>query len=327
MKIASVLAGLLLVFASAAAASASAADPNDVCSRLLKHLNQTRSGEVISVIVSVEELKRADPQRVLSLLAEYEKDAHLGVRHSVYYYEYAIATAHPQPEVRHEVGERLVRAVVDPNDRRMRAKATKFVLSFTSEDFSDAAKGMLRSALLRKNVHFSEVLVCGVADMKEQLGQLQALVIDELAYAEEAKRTGNKEWYYTTGWAARLARARMGVTEDIERCIKLVDDEIEQGGYFEGRVGTPVTQLLRDIAYIRQAPAIEYLQRQLGSSRKLWGAHGDPSEPVASYVLDLLADCLKDFPIEKRPGRWYSPEEIEQVQNWMGQQKPWNIIR
>ena len=326
MKIASILAGVLVVLTTAVAEADPGPDANEVYAALRESLHQIGSDEVVSVFVSLEQLKKVNPDKVLSLLAEYENDAHLGVRHSVYYYEYALASAHPRPEVRREVAERFVGAVVDPNDRRMRAAVTQYLLSFRSEDFSDAAKGMLRSALLRKNVHHSEVLVCGVADMKEDLAQLKALVIDEMAYDAEVKRTGNTKWYFTNGWAARLARARMGVTEDIDKCIKLVDDEIERGGYFEGRGDTPVTRLLSDIGYIRQPRAIEYLQQQLGSNRKLWGSHGDPSEPVASYVLDLLADCLEDFPIEKKRGRFYSPQEIEQGRTWMSK-KQWKIIR
>jgi len=44
-------------------------------------------------------------------------------------------------------------------------------------------------------------------------------------------------------------------------------------------------------------------------------------------LLDLLADCVKDFPIEKKRGRSYSPEDIEQARKWMREQSQWDIIR
>jgi hypothetical protein len=306
-----------------------AEDANDVYSSLEQFFSQVQNKQVITAEFSDVQIKEADPNRLLRFLEVYATSTDVGVRWQAHGLEAKVAKLHAVGQIRHQVVERLVNALVskDEVDRNLHAAYSELLLdNFQGADFNGDAKGAILRALEADNPRKELIRVSGVAQLREALPRLAEVLIDEAEFETKWQRIGRK-WYYTRGWNARLARARMGVTEDIERCIKLVDDEIEQGGYFEGRVGTPVTHLLRDIAYIRQPPAIEYLQQQLGSSRKLWGSHGDPSEPVASYVLDLLADCLKDFPIEKRPGRWYNSEEIEQAQNWMRQQKPSNIIR
>lgn len=332
MKIRSVLIGLLIVLTSSLAVSAPASEPNDVCCALLRErFNQERSGQAVSVFVTIEQLKNSDPDKVLLFLSEYEDDSHLGVRHSVYYYEYALAQAHTQPNVRHKVTDRLVKTLIDPNDHIMNRKATDFLLSFEQEDFSEQCKVLIREGLAKADIDKVggdwSIWLCGVANVQDQLPRLKDLLIDELAYSSDPNMRHLPKWYYTSGWAARLARARMGVEDDIARCIQLVDSILRPKGYFEDRVSVPETRLLNNISYIAQPDAVKYLQGYLESDKKLMGPHGKPWEPVASYVLDLLASRLKDFPIERRRGRFYSRDEIEQARKWMVQQKEWKIIR
>ena len=59
-----------------------------------------------------------------------------------------------------------------------------------------------------------------------KLPQLKEFLIDEEDYDKNSKYM--KIWYYTTAWTARLARARIGVKEDIEKCISLLESEIKR---------------------------------------------------------------------------------------------------
>ncbi len=86
--------------------------------------------------------------------------------------------------------------------------------------------------------------------------------------------------------------------------------------------------LFRDIGYIRQPEAIEFLKTYVFSDETIGQVSPPvPGEPVASYVIDILADCLENFPIEKRKGRGYKPEEMDLCRKWMSEQKEWKIIR
>ncbi len=304
------------------------ANPNDVYAALREHLDQTRNGVVVSTFVYPRQLKKADPEKVLSILSEYENDTHLGVRHRVYYYQKLLAQLHPQPEIRCEVVKRLVKAMIDPTDNSMLHPTSGHLLSFRSKDFSVETKEMLRSALLRKDIHYRLILVCGVADIPEELERFKGLLIDELKYHAMTDKTGEEKWYFTIGWAARLARARMGVEEDIKKCINLVEDELEHGGYFEGRGNTPVTKLLSDIGYISQPEAVRYLQQQLESKKRLRPSNpGMLGEPVANYVMSILADRLIDFPVKPKKARNYTQQDFEVSKKWMAKQKVWKVVK
>jgi len=86
--------------------------------------------------------------------------------------------------------------------------------------------------------------------------------------------------------------------------------------------------ILPQIAYIRQPEGIEYLNRYLDSDLRL--PPTDPvekGEPVARWVLDMLAGCIKDFPVEKKPGRSYAQDDVETARKWMADKSNWKIIR
>lgn len=208
-------------------------------------------------------------------------------------------------------------------------QAANWLLTFRAEDFSDESKALIRQSLAKERPSRGIVLICGVACMEDQLPILEKMLIDELKHQSEVdKQRIGLPWYYTTGWSARLARARMGVKEDITKCLQLVET-VEN---LDRRVIT----LLRDVGYIRQPQAIEHLQKYLESDKRLSPVSPPvPGNPVASYVLDILIDCLKDFPVARKLGRGYKWEQIEQARKWMTEQKQklaqekkqWDIIR
>ena len=113
----------------------------------------------------------------------------------------------------------------------------------------------------------------------------------------------------------------MGVQEDIDRCLELVegeDDEVER-----------VLRLLDDVGYIRQPAAIKYLRRYLNSEGRLPPQSGpsDPGQKYASFVMSILADCLSNYPVKKDEGHSYKQEEIDLCRQWMAQQTSWKIRR
>jgi hypothetical protein len=261
-------------------------------------------------------LRDADPVEVLGVLARYQNDPCWPVRHLAFRYAVWLAEAQPQPATRSEVVKQLVKGFVSGADRQ----AVRWLLSFQAEDFSDESKALIRQRLAKDRPGRDIVFICGVAAMQEELPRLQELLIDELAYAAEARRIGNKEWYYTTGWVARLARARMGVQSEIRRCLELVEG-VED-------VELRVRRLLFDVGYVRQPQAIEYLEKYLDSNKRL-----SPVKPSvqgelhANRAMRILVESLRNFPVRKKETHSYTPEEIEEARKWMGQQKEWKIIR
>jgi hypothetical protein len=138
-------------------------------------------------------------------------------------------------------------------------------------------------------------------------------------------------WEGTLVWAALRARARMGVKEDIQRCIELVEARPNE----DYKVGKP----LRDLAYVRQPEVVDYIYYEyLKSDRK---TAGDPPcvPPVtyASRAAWALSQMVRGFPSEW--GRGAGPATIERCRKWMAEQKwkqkeaekpeekEWDIIR
>lgn len=272
----------------------------------------------VDIRITDDKLEAADPQDVLATLAPYEKDSEWSVRHMAHIIIARVADAHPITQVRREVATRLVRAQLSGTDKG----AGRLLMNFTAKDFNDESKALIRQALAEANIAKvggdPSIWLCAVANMQEELPRLKQLLIDELAYSTDPKMRHSPKWYFTSGWAARLARARMGVKADIEKCLKLVDT-IES-------VDKKVTILLHDVGYIRQPAAIEYLKKYFLSDLRL-SARGGIGEPVAKYLMPILADCLRDFPVESREGRTYTDEEIDLCRKWMSGRTKWNIVR
>jgi hypothetical protein len=317
---------LLVILVFQASNAVAAENVADLEVKLQKIMSQRRQSKPHGDI-SDAELKTVNPHLLLSLLEPYEKDPVWSVRRIAYFYEIKVAHLHPTAEVRQEVTKRLVEASITGSMKQ----AGTWLMNFTAKDFGDQSKSLIRQALTRANKGKvggdPSIWLCGVANVQDQLPRLKELLIDELAYRSDPNMRHLPKWYYTSGWAARLARAHMGVEADIARCIQLVDSILRPKGYFEDRVSVPETRLLENISYIAQPDSVKYLQGYLESDKKLMGPHGEPWEPVASYVLDLLIRRLKDFPIERKRGRFYSRDEIERARKWMVQQKELKIIR
>jgi hypothetical protein len=293
-------------------------ETNDLYTDLEQFFSQLEHEELVSVEIKDAQIKLADPNVLLRLLEPHQVSQNAGVRSFVYKFEAKAAHFHPHPPVRNEVVGRLVNALVskDEIDRELHGTYAELLYGFEGKDFSQAANAAILRALQADNPRKELIRVSGVAQLKEALPRLEELLIDEQEFNRKHRKLGRK-WYYTPGWNARLARARMGIEDDINRCIQLV------GSVEDTRL--KVYHLLPAIAYIRRPEAVGYLQEHLNSNMILKTDRME--EPVAAYVLDLLGDCLRDFPIEKKAGRGYGQEDIERARHWMTQHKEWNIVR
>ena len=272
-----------------------------------------------AIKITDEQIKAADPNKILEDLLSYEKDQDSRVRSRTHRFIVRVANLHPDNViVRQEVTKRLVMAEFDMSDR-----GAYRMMNLTAKDFNNQSKTLIRQALINANLGKTggdpSVWLCGIANIQEELPQLKEFLIDEEDYDKNSKYM--KKWYYTTAWTARLARARMGVKEDIEKCISLLESEIKKNPY-------EIHSMLNYLEYIRQPESIKCLESYLNSDLRLPRTNPDePGELISNYIIEILIDNLENFPIKKNVLRAYSPEQIDIARKWMSEQKEWQIIR
>lgn len=305
---------LLVCLPSARAAD----DSSGLRSAVLRMMDQARSHKPIEGLSEVQ-LKQGDPREILALLAPYEKDPTWEVRRLALLYAVRLAEVHPLPSVRQEVVRRLVESAISHSV----SDELTWLKKFTASDFDERSKHVVRQALSEPEDRTGgdvSVWICGLANMQDQLSRLKELTIDEVQYQAEADKIGDKKWYLTTGWVARLARARMGVREEIAKCIQLAEREQD--------ATERVLRILPQIGYIRQREAIEYLRRYLESSDRLPAVKPTASgEMYASRVMHIFAVSLEGYPVKQKAARNYTDQEIELCRKWMANKANWNIIR
>jgi len=283
----------------------------NVFERMMKQVRQNES-----VTFNTKDFLSEDPLVVLSLLIRYENDSSSTVRHFAYTLSWQVAMFHPNSEVLQLVTAQLIKALSDP-EPLVWQHAGKHLLSFHAIDFTEESKETIHRFFADKDFRREIVLVAGVANMQQELRILETLLIDEPAY-ELTPHAGR--WYGTVGWAARLARARMGIMEDITRCIELVQHEPDPI--------IRVTILLGDLGYIRQPAAIKAIWAYLKSDENLPRVKESiPGMPHSQHATDVLAECLSNFSVQKKYVGGYSQAEIDLCRKWMSAQKEWRIIR
>jgi hypothetical protein len=197
------------------------------------------------------------------------------------------------------------------------------------------------------------VLLVGIADMQSELPQLQKLIDrwdggfrkryeKEVAEHESCcqamverwakvrmdpppvyqmwldavrKRT---YWQHSVLWDALRARARMGVREDIRRCIEMAESHPDPL--------YKAARLFGELAYLCQPEVIGYLQKYLYIDERPAPWKGDMVVySYANYAGVALLQMLQDAPV-----RAYSaplPRDIVKLREWMAEQTAWKIIR
>jgi hypothetical protein len=280
------------------------AQPNDPVPSLLgRAAEAARTGAAQGTELAT--LRRADPKVVLKTTAPYEKDPSPEVRHLAYTLTWE-AGRRGDAAVRQQALERQLDAVADPSPL-VSQHAAKRVLDFPADAFTDKSKAALRTRLAEPAPRREIVLAAGLAGLRDELPRLEALLIDESAY-ERGPHSGR--WYGTSGWAARLARARLGVDADTARAIELVEAEPD--------VVTRVTLLLKDLGYTRQPAALTKVREYLDSDERLPSTKPTaPGTPYAQYAIDVLAQYVDDFPVGRREPGLYSENQITAARDWM----------
>jgi len=296
------------------------AESADISESLAANMEKMRNKEPLSKITD-EQLKAADPQQILSNLAAYENDPDWTVKRLAFRYEYQLANAQPTKEIRQEVACRLVSEIITTKENPVTVYG--WLTTFQEKDFSEKTRRLIHEQM-NKGIKTHVVLLCGIANMPEELPRLEKLLIDELAYEQKMQKEGHKGnyWYYTLGWRARLARARMGVKADIAKCIELIDTQKEN-------YDLP-TFLFPDLGYIRQPETMEYLKGYLYSDKKLPSDISPELEgtPYAVWAMHILANSLENFPVKARESTgFYPPSELEIAKKWASEQTTWKIIR
>ncbi len=267
-----------------------------------------------TTIDSKDILKCQNVESIIPSLQIYEKGESGRVKRRAYMLDWAIGLNSSDPEIRQGVVERLISGCWDWD---VRGQIYPRLLIFTEVDFSEKAKVQIREHLARERPSRGMVLVCGLANMKDQIPRLRELAADRTQY-----ELGNGDTKIrTVGWKARLALARMGSQEDIQYCIKRAEKCLD--------LTTFGKSALEDIAYIRQPEAVKYLQKFLEGTESppdIFLEVGIQPGTFAKNALKNLTKMIDDFPVEEKVTK-HSDAELETARQWMRKQTEFKIKR
>ncbi len=267
---------------------------------------------------------------LLPFLEQYLNDDSGRVRREAYVLLKRVGESSDREQVRQEIVYKLLEGLND-DEGVVRGNTARWLQSFSAGDFSAASKRFLSEKLRTLSEEQSSpavgiVLLIGVADIKSELPSL-ALILKE-----NENRFDSEGWDRSMAWAALKARARMGVKEDIKRCIELVEARPEKDR---------VMFLLQDLSYVRQPEVVEYLRNYLNSNKTIPPSGCTPGLIYADRAASALREMLLGFPpaatvreFRKEHPAWH-PDRYshfvsarkEQYRQWMREQKEWNLHR
>ena len=304
-------------------------EPANLYSHLQELFGEIENRQMVTATITRAEMdalvKEADPNRLLRFLRPYATSEDVAVRSHALGLEVRVAELHPSSEVRQKVVQSLVSGLIGKRetDRALRRKYRGLLCEFSQQDFTKVASAAILNDLQANKPTDDVILVSGVAQLKEALPVLEKLLFDEVAYRSDPKMRHFSKWYHRIGWDARLARARMGIKQDIERCIALIEEEID---------GNKQWWLLDHLGYIRQPEAIESLKGYFLSNLRLPPTNpGMEGEAYSNYLMPILEDSLLNWPVRSTPiqrsARVYSEEQIQLCKEWMAEQTEWRIRR
>ncbi len=323
---------------------------------LRRFMDIVRSGRIYldsnEPVLGADQMVKRYGTDLIPLLEKYTTDPCDSVRGRANRILFKIGINTDDLQVRQEtVHKLLIRTQVESS---LAGWADKLLLRFTSADFPEESKQvlrrLLRESMERGNVSKTVVLLVGVGDLESELPRLKKLinelegplkkrheryleecreVLDSLPERPEGvppshlrkpyeKNLKKQYWQSSLLWAALRARARMGVEEDIHRCIEMVESHPDEG--------YRATRLYKELSYVRRQEVVSYLAGYLESDTLepdigpcvLRGTYGQ-------YAAIALARMVRGFPVNERltPDK----ETIERCVRWMAEQKELNIIR
>jgi HEAT repeat protein len=220
-------------------------------------MEQARQGVLADECDMVYTLGKEYGSALVPYLEKYVTDPNRRVRWKAYAFMFELGLDVNDVVARQKIVERLVTGVRDDLDNR--GHLANWLVQFTSADFSNASKELVRqlfvSELQGRGRHFRRklILLAGAADLKSELPRLKEFVDEhedklkqqheeylaewrrvverkpERMRARYARHLMKQYWQNSLVWAAVRARARMGVKEDIKRCIELVESHPDEG--------------------------------------------------------------------------------------------------
>jgi hypothetical protein len=227
------------------------------------------------------------------------------------------------------------------------------LLAFSrASDYSPAAKEILRELFLHvadgtcENPYYIRdiLLLVGIADMRSELPCLQELIerwdeplreryqrsVDEAqmgvdrsegkVFQDDLKRLRKTTyWQDTTLWTALLVCARMGVQEDIDRCIEMAESH-PNPDYRSIR-------LFGELAYVCRPEVVEYLARYPDNDeRPSFRASDVIVMSYAQSAAKAIRKMLDGTPV-RFPYSTPSRKDIEALKTWMTEQTEWRFVR
>ncbi|MHC4154350.1 MAG: hypothetical protein ACYST6_05445 [Planctomycetota bacterium] len=283
---------------------------------------------------------------LIPYIDDYSTDPCDKVRWHAYVLVWRIGLDANDLQVRQKIVTGLVRGVRD--DAYNSGYLAHWLLRFASTDFSEASRQAVRDVLVRAMAESRAeprediILLAGVADLKSELPRLKQFIDEHEGRLKQQHEQNLAEWAQTVEkmperrqarfadsllkqywqnslvWAALRARARMGVEEDIARCIALVESHADED--------YRVAWLLKEVSYVRRPEVVDYLHKYL-KSEKVRESKGRDTVvgTYAQHAAKGLAQMLRGFPGRKDIGG--DKETIELRRKWMREQKEWDIIR
>jgi len=291
---------------------------------------------------------------MLTYLEEYVADPCSRVRWRAYALMTNLARDADSIPERRRICDKLVKGLTLGRCTHIATWLLKF--NFTTGDFSQESRALLTEELsevlsdekvaLREEI----ILLSGVAELKSELPSLKQFsdtkevilkerhqkqvqewreVIERLpdtnnmpAFLPRRKRfekqLRKQYWQSSLVWDALRARARMGVKEDIARCIELVESHPDED--------YRVAWLLKELSYVRQPEVVDYLYTYLKSDKlEPYGGRDVIQLTYGQRAAIALGQMLRGFPWKKDYAA--NQEMIERCREWMAEQKQWDIIR
>lgn len=240
---------------------------------------------------------------------KYLSDPNKGVRRFSRGLLLAAGIQSKKPDERQRVVEKLLANYLRPGVRDKRFISKQILRYFMSTDYSQKSKQIIEADFL-SGPSPTTILLVGAADMNSLVPELEKVVDD----VNEPLKVWGGSKKHRLAWAALRARARMGMKEDVQRSIQLVES------YPRERIR--VSRLLWRISYIRQPEVVEYFQKYLFSDKSVPHDFDRVGIPYSVYATSALRQMLRDYPGRRdAPTVFWTEDEVERFRTWMKEQK------
>ena len=226
------------------------------------------------------------------------------------------------PNERKQLADEVLRWFCDPKCQEMKVlvhRADEIGSQYFSDKFKDDLYERLVASFEKPYGQERNIvaLMAGVVGLKEALPVLGKVALKETDDIEAFVSTKRK-WLGSLRWDALRARARMGVKEDIQLCIRVVKTTPDQGKL----AGVSFEQL----AYVRQPEIVEYLKPYAFRDDAAVETKGDMIGYLyCGVAIKALACMLDEFPLEA--GHYPSLEDIEICREWLRDHPKYTLRR